>query len=65
MTLADEFPQEEPVEIVVMMAQDDMPNLQPGDLGWVYKAIAGTEFNEVVTEEGGAPKTCAIEWGRP
>ncbi|MCE3003984.1 MAG: hypothetical protein LW860_14985 [Xanthomonadaceae bacterium] len=69
MTMADEFPQEEPVEIVVMMAQDDMPNLQPGDFGWVYVAITGTEFNEavtvVVTDDGGSVKIREIEWGRP
>ena len=68
MTMADEFPQEEPLEIVAMMAEDDMPNLQSGDLGWVFVAIAGTEFNEavtvVVTDEGGAAKIGVIQWGR-
>jgi len=52
-----------------MMAQDDMPNLQPGDFGWVYVAITGTEFNEavtvVVTDDGGSVKIREIEWGRP
>jgi hypothetical protein len=69
MTMFDEVPQDEPVEIIVMMAQDNMPSLEPGDLGWVYVAITGSEFNEaltlIVTEEEGEARIRDIEWGRP
>jgi hypothetical protein len=69
MTMFDEVPQDEPVDIIVMMAQDNMPSLEPGDLGWIYVAITGTEFNEaltlIVTEEEGEARIRDIEWGRP
>jgi hypothetical protein len=69
MTMFDEVPQDEPVDIIVMMAQDNMPSLEPGDLGWIYVAITGSEFNEaltlIVTEEEGEARIRDIEWGRP
>jgi hypothetical protein len=69
MTMAGEFPQESPVEIIAMMSQDNMPSLKPGDLGWVYVAITGSQFNEaltlIVTEEQGEARIRDIEWGRP
>jgi hypothetical protein len=47
----------------------ERPARKPQDLGWVYISISGSDFAEavsvVVSEENGAPRIRAIEWGRP
>jgi hypothetical protein len=52
-----------------MSAEDDMPDMTPADLGWVYVAISGESFSEavtvVVTREDGGAKIRELEWGRP
>lgn len=55
--------------VMVMTSADDMPDLVPADLGWIYVAITNEIVNEavtvVVTEEGGEARIREIEWGRP
>lgn len=57
------------IEVCVMSAEDDMPDMTPADLGWVYVAISGESFSEavtvVVTREDGGAKIRELEWGRP
>jgi hypothetical protein len=57
------------IEVCVMSAEDDMPDMTPADLGWVYVAISCESFSEavtvVVTREGGGAKIRDLEWGRP
>jgi hypothetical protein len=50
-------------------SHDDWPDKRQGDLGWVYVAIEGDDFNEavavIVTEVDGNALIREIEWGRP
>jgi hypothetical protein len=47
----------------------DWPDRKPGDYGWLYVSISGTDFGEAITvivaDEGGQPKIRGLEWGRP
>jgi hypothetical protein len=58
-----------PTIVQVMTTMDEWPDKQPGDVRWVYVAIANDTFSEgatvVVAEEGGALVIRAVEWGRP
>jgi len=48
---------------------EDWPDRKPGDIGWAYVSISGSDFAEAVTvvvaEEDGEPKIREIQWGRP
>ena len=50
-------------------AETGSPHMLPGDLGYLYVAICGDDFNEAVsvtvTEITGAPLIREIIWGRP
>ena len=59
----------EDVEVVMVDEMTGWADRQSHDLGWVYVAMAGSEFNEAVTVilaiEDGVPVVRDIEWGRP
>lgn len=45
------------------------PDRKPGDIGWAYISLSGSDFAEAITvvvaEENGEPKIRELEWGRP
>lgn len=53
----------------MVLHQDDWPDRQPGDLGWVYVSISTPEYGEAVTvvvaQDGEKAGVRSIEWGRP
>jgi len=55
--------------IAAMTALDSWPEKQPGDVEWVYVAIANDTYSEAVTvvvaQENDKLVIRAIEWGRP
>jgi hypothetical protein len=55
--------------VEAMQALDIWPEKKPGDVGWVYVAIAGESFSEgvtvVVARAGDRLAIRSIEWGRP
>ena len=69
MTIYDEIADPGPFEVMVMECSDDMPDMEPNDVAWIYVAISGSEFNEAVTvvvsDVGGKLQISDIEWGRP
>jgi hypothetical protein len=64
----DDGGEPDPVEVMVM---ETMPvnDADVDDLGWVYVAISGENFNEavtvIVTRVAGQPCIRSLEWGRP
>ena len=58
-----------PTTIQVMNTMDQWPDKQPGDVQWVYVAIANDTFSEaatvVVAQESGGLVVRSVEWGRP
>lgn len=60
----------EDAEVMVMSNhQVNEQDRETGDLGWVYVAISGEDFNEavtvIVTRVNGQPHIRSVEWGRP
>lgn len=55
--------------IEALEASDALSGHESADLGWVYVAIRGANFNEAVTvivaNENGVGRIRSIEWGRP
>ena len=58
-----------PTTIAAMTAMDSWPEKQPGDVEWVYVAIANDTYSEAVTvvvaQENDTLVIRSIEWGRP
>jgi len=48
---------------------EEWPDRKPGDVGWAYISISGSDFAEAITvvvaEENGEPKIRDLQWGRP
>ena len=58
-----------PTIVKVMTTMDTWPDKQPGDLEWVYVAIANDTYSEAVTvvvaQEQSRLVIRSVEWGRP
>jgi hypothetical protein len=58
-----------PTILQAVTTLQDWPDKQPGDLEWVYVAVANDTYSEgitvVVAAEGAGRVIRAVEWGRP
>jgi len=58
-----------PTTVAAVTAMDSWPDKQPGDLEWVYVAIANDTYSEAVTvvvaQENDELVIRSLEWGRP
>ena len=58
-----------PTTIAAVTAMDTWPDKKPGDVEWVYVAMANDTYSEAVTvvvaHEGETLVIRSIEWGRP
>jgi uncharacterized protein YfaS (alpha-2-macroglobulin family) len=58
-----------PTMLAAVTTLQDWPDKQPGDLEWVYVAVANDTYSEAITvvvaAEGPGRVIRSIEWGRP